>query len=59
MDYYTQLSQNVKHFFQISRNYFLMKKARHCEEGEARRGNSPELPEALGDCHASVRTGSQ
>ena len=31
----------------------------HCEEGTGRRGNLPNLPETLGDCHTSVRTGSQ
>ena len=31
----------------------------HCEEATGRRGNLPNLPETLGDCHTSVRTGSQ
>ena len=58
MDYYTQHSQNVKHFFQNSRNYFF------AEKGTSLRGRRPwQSPGASGslggDCHASVRTGSQ
>ena len=40
-------------FFKIPKNIFPAKKIRHCEA--AGRGNPPEIPETLGDCHVGLR----